>query len=144
MNVIAKHTLNSIRKNPLQSFVITFSILLVTACMLFAFNVKGIYYDRKGNNISKMTKRAVESLDESFRRLCNILNSDAVEINEAEDCIKVYDDSYKAVITDSRITLNGDPVNEDELANLASTSRLMNEHKERFFNAVKIINENSI
>lgn len=45
MNVIAKHTLNSIRKNPLQSFVITFSILLVTACMLFAFNVKGIFYD---------------------------------------------------------------------------------------------------
>ena len=106
------------------------------------FNVKGIYYDRKGNTISKMTKSAVESLDESFHRLCDILNSDAVEINEAEDCIKVYDDNYKAVITDSRITLNGDPVNEDELANLASTSRLMNEHKERFFNAVKLINEN--
>ena len=45
MKVIAKHTLNSIRKNPLQSFVIVFSIMLVTACMLFAFSVRTMFYD---------------------------------------------------------------------------------------------------
>lgn len=45
VKVIAKHTLNSIRKNPLQSFVIVFSIMLVTACMLFAFSVRTMFYD---------------------------------------------------------------------------------------------------
>ena len=39
------------------------------------FNVKGAYFARKGNNIAKLTKNEVSELNESFKSLCNLVNS---------------------------------------------------------------------
>ena len=106
------------------------------------FNVKGTYYDRKGNSITKLSKSAVQSLDESFKSLCNVLNSSNVVIDEAADCIKIYMDNDVASVSESAITLNNDAITTSELENIASMSHLMNEHKEGFYNAIRLINEN--
>ena len=106
------------------------------------FNVKGTYYDRKGNTITKLTKSAVAALDESFKTLCNVLNHPAVVFDEATDSIKIYDDKDIASVNESDIVINGDSVTTQELENLASMSKLMNEHKEGFYAAVNMINEN--
>ena len=45
MNIIARHTLRSITKNPLQSLIIVFSIAIITACLLFAFCIRSMFYD---------------------------------------------------------------------------------------------------
>ena len=106
------------------------------------FNVKGTYYDRKGNTITKLTKTAVAALDESFKTLCNVLNHPAVVFDEATDSIKIYDDKDIASVNESEILINGDSVTTQELENLASMSKLMNEHKEGFYAAINMINEN--
>lgn len=106
------------------------------------FNVKGNYFNRKGNTITKLTKSAVNSLDESFKTLCSVLNSNNVVFDEPTDSIKIYDNNDIAVVNESEIIINGDSVTTQELENLASMSKLMNEHKERFYSTINLINEN--
>lgn len=36
MNIILKHTLNSIVRNPVQSVIVVLSTAMITACMLLA------------------------------------------------------------------------------------------------------------
>lgn len=106
------------------------------------FNVKGHYYSKKGNSITKLSKKSVSEIDESFKNLCSLLNSSNVRINEDMDQIHVYFDSDVAIISESAITLNGNDITTDELNSIANASMMMNEHKEKFYSAVKMINEN--
>ena len=48
------------------------------------FNVKGTYYNRKGNNITRFNKNDIASLNENFVNLCNLINSDFVRIDHEE------------------------------------------------------------
>ncbi len=105
------------------------------------FNVKGTYYNRKGNTITKLSKQSIENLDESFKTLCNLINHPAVKINDLENSISIYEYKDSAKITESSIVINGNEVTVDELDNIANMSHLMNEHKEGFYAAVKMINE---
>jgi len=106
------------------------------------FNVKGTYYTRKGNTITKLAKSNIENLDESFKTLCNLINHPAVNIDGENNMISIYEGSDVAKITETSIEINGKPVSESELDTIANNSHLMNEHKEGFYAATKMINEN--
>ena len=43
MNIIFRHTLRSIFKNPLQSFMLLVSAIVITACLLTAFSIKSMF-----------------------------------------------------------------------------------------------------
>ena len=43
MKILFKHTLNSIKKNPLQSFIMLISVIIVTACALLCLNISSIF-----------------------------------------------------------------------------------------------------
>ena len=105
------------------------------------FNVKGTYYNRKGNTITKLSKSSIENLDESFKMLCNLINHPAVEIDDLSNSISIYEGKDSAKITESAIIVNGEEVTPAELENIANMSHLMNEHKEGFYAAIKMINE---
>ena len=106
------------------------------------FNVKGSYYVRKGNSISKMTKNDVAGLSESFKTLCGLINSSNIVLSNELNTITVFDGENKGVISESAIEINGEKIVESELESLASKTRIMNEDNYRFYNIVKILNEN--
>lgn len=105
------------------------------------FNVKGSYYNRKGNTITRLSKSSIANLDESFKTLCNLINHSAVSIDDANNVISVYEGADCAKISETSIILNENQITTSELETLAETSHLMNEHKEGFYAAVKMINE---
>jgi len=106
------------------------------------FNVKGTYYNRKGNAITKLSKQSIENLDESFKTLCNLINHPAVKIDELANVISIYEGKDSAKISETSIILNGEEKTTDEITKIANMSHLMNEHKEGFYAAIKMINEN--
>lgn len=108
------------------------------------FNVKGTYYKRTGDSVSKLSKSDVAALDESFKNLCDLVNSSSVIISEELNNITVYGGtSDKAVINENEIRINDKKVKTNALDSLASTARMMNEKESfAFYAAVKVLNEN--
>lgn len=106
------------------------------------FNVKGTFYNRKGNAITKLSKQSIDNLDESFKTLCNLINHPAVKIDELANTISIYEGKDTAKISETSITLNGEEKTTEEIEKIAHMSHLMNEHKEGFYAAIKMINEN--
>ncbi len=106
------------------------------------FNVKGSYFVRKGNSVSKLTKKAVAELSESFKSLCNIVNSGSVSFSNIDDTVTVYDGYNMAVISESEILVNGKKTVTSELDNLYETAVAMNSSDKNFYGLVKIMNEN--
>lgn len=105
------------------------------------FNVKGTYYNRKGNTITRLSKSSVNNLDESFKTLCNLINHPAVSIDDMNNVISIYEGNDCAKISDTAIILNEKQITTSELENLAKASHIMNEHKEGFYAAINMINE---
>ena len=103
------------------------------------FNVKGTYYNRKGNNITRFNKRDIASLNENFVNLCNLINSNFVKVNE--NCIEVYDDTKTAVITESNITINGKEMSIEEI-NEAKNVAFFSRDNAYFYDVVLKLNEN--
>ncbi len=69
------------------------------------FNVKGTYYVKKGNYISKLGKDAVTKLDPQFKSLCESLNLPNVEITKKD--ITVYMGEDMAVLNENETLVNG-------------------------------------
>ena len=105
------------------------------------FNVKGMYYVKKGNSISRLPKKDIPALPESFSRICNYLNSSNVEIVNETNEIKVYDGKDCAVISESAIKVNGKKVTVSELNTLCEHFDTMMNGKNAFYNAVRELNE---
>lgn len=106
------------------------------------FNVKGSYFVRKGNSVSKLTRKAVAELSESFKSLCNIVNSGSVSFSNIDDTVTVYDGYNMAVISESEIIINGKKTVTNDLDNLYETAVAMNSSDKNFYGLVKIMNEN--
>ena len=106
------------------------------------FNVKGSYFVRKGNSISKLSKKAVAELSESFKALCNVVNSGNVVFSIIDDSATVYDGYNMAIITESEITINNKKVVVSDIDNLYESAVMMNSDEKNFYGLVKIINEN--
>lgn len=105
------------------------------------FNVKGAYYARKGTNIAKLTKNEVASLSESFKSLCNLVNSDNVKFSQELNSITVYGGANTCVITESEITVNGKEVTSDELKKLMETAIAMRSDDAEFYAMSVALNE---
>lgn len=105
------------------------------------FNVKGMYYVKKGNSISRLPKKDIPALPESFSRICNYLNSSNVEVINETNEIKVYDGKDCAVISEGAIKVNGKKVTTVELNGLCEHLGTMMEGKSAFYNAVRDLNE---
>lgn len=106
------------------------------------FNVRGSYFVKKGNSISKLTKKAVAELSESFKSLCNIVNSGNVVFSTIDESVSVYDGSNMAVISESEIIVNNKKVTVPELDALTESAISMNDSNKNFYGLVKIMNEN--
>ena len=83
------------------------------------FNVDGVYYSKKGSNISRVPKSDVVKLDESFRRTAEALNGRNVEYDEVNDGFRIYSKNGKdsAIVNESGITVNGNKLALDILNN---------------------------
>ncbi|MGL5691323.1 MAG: hypothetical protein ACRDD8_10980 [Bacteroidales bacterium] len=77
------------------------------------FNVKGDYYTKKGNNINRVAKKDINKLDESFVRLCNVLNSDGVEIYDKH--VRIYRGNDMASVNESHIEINNKKFLKDDI-----------------------------
>lgn len=102
------------------------------------FNVKGTYYNRKGNNITRFNKNDIASLNENFVNLCNLINSDFVKVEE--NCITVYDDTKIAYITESNITINGKVMTIEQI-NEAKNVAFFSRDNANFYDVVLKLNE---
>ena len=105
------------------------------------FNVKGSYFARKGNNIAKLTRNEVAELSESFKSLCNLVNSDNVKFSHEFNTITVYGGANKCVITESEITVNNKEVTSDELKKLMETAIAMRSDDAEFYAMSVALNE---
>lgn len=103
-----------------------------------AFNVKGAFYIKKGNHINRLPKDDLAKLDEGFVQLCNIINSDAVEIIGEE--INVYIGNDHALIKESGTEVNGVPFDQEEAAKMVEAAQWAG--NEDFLNVVALIQEN--
>ena len=102
------------------------------------FNVKGTYYNRKGNNITRFNKKDIASLNENFVNICNLINSDCVKVDE--NCITVYDDTKTARITESNITINGEVMSIEQI-NEAKNIAFFSRDNAYFYDIVLKLNE---
>ena len=106
------------------------------------FNVKGNYYTRKGNSVTKMTRNAVATLDESFKRLCALVNHSAIKIDDLTNTITIFEGMDKAVIGEFDIEINSDKISTSELNNLVEMAAAIGDQKIGFYTAIKLLNEN--
>lgn len=105
-------------------------------------NVKGNYYARKGNNIVKLSKDDVMSLNESFKELCNIVNDNRVVIDSDYNCINLYWGKDKISINENNAIINNNAYTLNEIDNLAYTSYISGADKSEMFHYVKMLMEN--
>jgi len=77
------------------------------------FNVKGTYYVKKGNYISKLGKDAVAKLDPQFKTLCESLNLPNVEVTKKD--ITVYMGEDMAVLNETETLINGKSFTKDQI-----------------------------
>lgn len=103
------------------------------------FNVKGTFYLKKGNSISKLSNKMVESLDVDFINLSNILNDQSVVVTESN--ISIYFNNTKAVINESNVTIGNEVYNKNDINNLQHSLSLINDKNSNVFRAIKIVFE---
>ena len=105
------------------------------------FNVKGVYYVKKGNSISRLPKRSIPTLPESFSKICAYLNAPNIEVINETNEIKVYHGSDSAVISEGAIKLNGKKVTTKELSTLCEHFQVMGDNKNAFYKEIQDLNE---
>jgi hypothetical protein len=79
------------------------------------FAIKGFYYIKKGNIVSRLTEKDSKKLDPSFVSLCEAINRPEVVIDSKS--ISVYSGKDKAVITEEKISLNGEDLTNESFSN---------------------------
>jgi hypothetical protein len=81
------------------------------------FAVKGLYYIKKGNIVSRLTEKDSKKLDPEFVSLCEAINNPNVVIDGKS--ISIFDKSDKAVITEDKVVINGKDITKEEFSNSA-------------------------
>ncbi len=107
------------------------------------FNVRGNYYVRKGNTVSKLPKSDVSSLPAGFRALCEAVNSPMVSFDMNKLCAEVSDATgYVMITTDGKVFADGKILSESEWNAARDASYMMNEGRDAFWNVAQIIKDN--
>jgi hypothetical protein len=81
------------------------------------FGVRGSFYIKKGNTLSRLTKDSISRLDPEFVSLCEAINSSDVIIDGKS--ITIYEGSNKAVIKNDGISVNGKEFTNEDFKNSA-------------------------
>lgn len=106
------------------------------------FNVKGQYYSRKGNNINRLPKAECAGLDESFVKLCNIVNSNNISINEHNNTIELVAGNKVAIISEGSIMIDDVEYTVDAINENANVSLFMNDGYAAFYSTILTLVEN--
>jgi hypothetical protein len=81
------------------------------------FAVKGLYYIKKGNIVSRLSEKDSKKLDSSFVSLCEAINNPHVVIDGKS--VTIFDKSDKAIITEDKVVINGKDIANEEFSNSA-------------------------
>lgn len=108
------------------------------------FNVDGVYYDKKGNNLSRVSKGDVVKLDESFKNACGVLNSEYCSFDEVRDAFKIYSDDYKSVayVNEGKIVVDGQEVKYNDISTLQYLEMCVYEGSRAFYDRINAVYEN--
>lgn len=85
------------------------------------FSVKGLYYIKKGNTVSRLNEKYIERLDPEFIHLCEAINNPNVIITPKD--ITVYEGKDKAIIKDDKIIINEKEISSKEFAESAEIAQ---------------------
>lgn len=102
------------------------------------FGVRGSYYVKKGNTLSRLSKDSVKRLDPEFVALCEAINDPNVVIDGKT--ISVYGGSDKAVILESGVQLNGQEFTNEDYENSAKIAQWTG--KGNFLSLVETLRKN--
>lgn len=108
------------------------------------FNVDGVYYNKKGNNVSRVPKSDIVKLTESFKNTCNIINSSNTVYDEARGAFKVYAADSKEVgyVNESSIEVDGKEVKYEDISNPNFLQVCVYEGTRDFYDALCTLYEN--
>jgi hypothetical protein len=102
------------------------------------FGVRGSFYIKKGNTLSRLNKDSIKRLDPEFVTLCEAINNPNVVIDGKT--ISVYGGSDKAVISDKGVALNGQEFTNEDYQNSAKIAKWTG--KGNFLSLVEMLRKN--
>lgn len=123
---------------------VPFSPILYLNENAFVFNVFGNYYTKRGNRISKVSKNDFAKIDEGYKNLCAVCNSEGVSLNELTENVEVRSKDYehKAIISEGHVEIDGKEVNLSEISSDAYLRMAMYEGLGDFYTKVIAIANN--
>jgi len=133
-----KDQINIIRENATISNIYTpVQYINENVCV---FNVNGLFYIKKGNNISKLDEKYVNQLDDKFIELCQLVNDPNIEINE-DNIVLTHGDKY-AVIYEGYVDIFGNKESKESLRNLREMCMKYDDYDTNFYIMCSCLLEN--
>ena len=133
-----KDHVNLIRENATVSNIYTpVQYLAENECV---FNVNGLFYIKKGNNISKLNEQYVDQLDDKFIELCQLVNDPHVTINEDNIVLQGHD-KY-ATIYEGYVDIFGHKESRESLRNLREMCMKYDDYDTNFYIMCSCLLEN--
>ena len=102
------------------------------------FGVRGSYYIKKGNTLSKLNGGSIKRLDPEFVALCEAINNPNIVIDGKS--VTIYEGSDKAIITKDRVLVNNEEFSAETIKNSAEVSKWTG--KAKFISLVEMFNTN--
>lgn len=96
------------------------------------FNLGGIFYEKKGNFISRLDNTQISKLDESFVELCQLVNDPRVHIHD-DNTITIDNASKICVISEGSVSINGNIETSKTLRNLNEMYNKYNDYDTEFY-----------
>lgn len=96
------------------------------------FNLGGIFYEKKGNFISRLDNTQISKLDEGFVELCQLVNDPRVHIHD-NNTITIDNASKTCVISEGSVSINGNIETSNTLRNLNEMYNKYNDYDTEFY-----------
>ena len=133
-----KEQVNIIRENATVSNIYTpVQYISENECV---FNVNGLFYIKKGNNISKLNEQYVDQLNDKFIELCQLVNDPHVTINEDHIILQGHD-KY-ATIYEGYVDIFGHKESRESLRNLREMCMKYDDYDTNFYIMCSCLLEN--
>jgi len=84
------------------------------------FGVRGSYYIKKGNTVSRLNKASIQKLDPEFTALCEEINNNDIIIDGKS--ITIYEGSDKAMVTADTVVMNGQELTSESFKSSAEVA----------------------
>lgn len=96
------------------------------------FNLGGIFYEKKGNFISRLDNTQISKLDEGFVELCQLVNDPRVHIHD-NNTITIDNASKNCIISEGSVNINGNIETSKTLRNLHEMYNKYNDYDTEFY-----------